>query len=66
MRPAPLSLSLLLTATLSGCNREPAFDERFQDATASINASAHAIDAEITATDSAPSAPLTGANSAGG
>lgn len=54
MRPASLALGLLLAATLSGCKREPAFDERFQDATASINASAQAIDAEITATDSAP------------
>ena len=49
--------SLLLAAAVGGCNREPAFDERFQDVTTSISASAEAIDAEIMASDS-PAAPV--------
>lgn len=52
MRSAQFAIGLLLTAALGACNREPAFDERFADAAASISASAEAIDAEIMATDS--------------
>jgi len=52
MRTGLTALSLLVTATLGGCSREPAFDERFEDVSTSISASAEAIDAEILATDS--------------
>ena len=52
------AFSLLLAAAVGGCSREPAFDERFQDVTTSISASAEAIDAEIMATDS-PAAQVT-------
>lgn len=52
MRAGLTALGLLLTATLAGCSREPAFDERFEDVSTSIRASAEAIDAEILATDS--------------
>ncbi len=51
MRSAQFAIGLLLTAALGACNREPAFEERFQDAAASISASAEAIDADILATD---------------
>lgn len=51
MRPALLVPALLLSAALGGCNREPDFDERFDEASSTISASAEAIDAEIRATD---------------
>ena len=51
MRPALLVPALLLSAALGGCNREPDFDERFDDASSTISASAEAIDTEIRATD---------------
>lgn len=51
MRPALLVPALLLSAALGGCNREPDFDERFDEASSTISASAEAIDAEIGATD---------------
>ena len=51
------AFSLLLAAAVGGCSREPAFDERFEEVTTSISASAAAIDAEIMATDS-PVAPV--------
>lgn len=53
MRPALLVPALLLSAALGGCNREPDFDERFDEASSTISASAEAIDAEIGATDTA-------------
>lgn len=58
MRSGLTALGLLLTVVLTGCSREPAFDERFDDANASISASAAAIDAEILATDGADARPV--------
>lgn len=52
MRATGIGLLGLLIA-LGGCSREPEFDQRFKDVSASISASADAIDAEILATDSA-------------
>lgn len=56
MRRALPALGLLLAA-LGGCNREPAFDERFADVSARITASADAIDAAIAASESPPAPP---------
>lgn len=52
MRAAGIGLLGALTA-LCGCSREAEFDQRYQDVSASISASADAIDAEILATPGA-------------
>ncbi len=51
MRTARLVLPVLVFAALGGCNREPSFDQRFEEANSSISASAAAIDAEIRAAE---------------
>lgn len=50
MRRAAVLLPLLLIA---GCNKEPDFEERYDKATAEIEARAKAMDAEIAEADRA-------------
>lgn len=44
---------MLLALLLTGCKREPSFDERFDAAQEKIGKAAQAIDAEISASEAA-------------
>lgn len=46
---------LVLVASISGCKREPTFDERYDAATKTIVDRAKAIDAQVSGTDAPPS-----------
>lgn len=49
MRPACAILGLATALLLSGCNREPSFDERYAGAEQTIRKKAAEIDAELAA-----------------